>query len=375
VPRSLIVRYAGLHRALIPGHGLQYFSIMVSVFDPCYAVHETFDVKGSTLHRRSKEGESIGKDENWVDAGLRIRLPEDTQRRIREAHELDSAFLASHGVMDYSLLIGIHRYDRVTHECDAPASSSSAPATNDLARSCALQALGTRDLYFVGLIDFLIGFGLKKQAEHLFRVAQGHGKEASCVDPITYATRQVRFVQDRVLGEQQSLPEKRRRCKYGKDCYRRNPEHKKEFRHPNDEDWHIENRAAAGTIGVLEVTVESAKGLLNRELTGISDPYVVVGLGLQRVSTPTVKSNLNPEWHTVLRLAVDQAHQGHSIEFTVWDENSPTYQGSDSFMGRLRVQLEDVMAESPKDISAELEDVQGGTLNARMEFLRLDELH
>jgi len=88
-----------------------------------------------------------------------------------------------------------------------------------------------------------------------------------------------------------------------------------------------------------------------------------------------VKSNLNPEWHTVLRLAVDQAHQGHSIEFTVWDENSPTYQGSDSFMGRLRVQLEDVMAESPKDISAELEDVQGGTLNARMEFLRLDELH
>lgn len=274
--------------------------------------------------------------------------------------------------MDYSLLIGIHRHDRVTQDADA---SSSAPATNGLAPSCALQAMGTGDLYFVGLIDFLIGFGLKKQAEHLLRVAQGHGKEASCVDPITYATRQVRFVQDSVLGEQQSLSGVRKRCKYGKDCYRKNPEHKKEFRHPNEEDWHMENRAASGTIGVLEVTANAAKGLLNRNITYTSDPYAVVGLGLQRVSTPTVKSNLNPEWHTVIRLAVDQAHTGQSIEITVWAENSPTYQGSDSFMGRLRVPLADVMADSPKDISAELEDVPGGTLTARVQFLRLDELY
>merc|ERR1712079_195378 len=113
----------------------------------------------------------------------------------------------------------------------------------------------------------------------------------------------------------------------------------------------------------------------NREITGISDPYVVVGLGLQRASTPVVKSCLNPEWQSVLRMGVDQAHMGQSVEIAVWDENSPTYQGSDSFMGRLRVRLADVMADSPKDVSGKLEDVRGGTLNAWMEFLRLDALY
>ena len=43
-----------------------------------------------------------------------------------------------------------------------------------------------------GLIDFLIHFGLRKQAEHLLRAAQGHGADTSCVDPADYAARQVR---------------------------------------------------------------------------------------------------------------------------------------------------------------------------------------
>ena len=42
----------------------------------------------------------------------------------------------------------------------------------------------------MGLIDFLIHFGLKKQAEHLLRAAQGHGDDTSCVDPTDYAARQ-----------------------------------------------------------------------------------------------------------------------------------------------------------------------------------------
>lgn len=41
-----------------------------------------------------------------------------------------------------------------------------------------------------GLIDFLIHFGLRKQAEHLLRAAQGHGHDTSCVDPADYAARQ-----------------------------------------------------------------------------------------------------------------------------------------------------------------------------------------
>lgn len=124
LPRSLIVRYAGLHCARIPGLGLKYFTVMVSVFDPGRKVHETFDVKGSTLHRRSKVGESIGKDEDWVEAGHRLHVPEDSRLELREAHEQDAAFLASFGVMDYSLLIGVHHPG--AGGSSSPSSSSSA---------------------------------------------------------------------------------------------------------------------------------------------------------------------------------------------------------------------------------------------------------
>lgn len=34
---------------------------------------------------------------------------------------------------------------------------------------------------------------------------------------------------------------KRERCEFGKKCYRKNPAHKREFIHPNDSNWENEN--------------------------------------------------------------------------------------------------------------------------------------
>ena len=57
-----------------------------------------------------------------------------------------------------------------------------------------------KELYFVGLIDILCEYGLKKQLEHHYKAAK-HGERVgaqnfSVVDPVQYSTRFQNFVAD-----------------------------------------------------------------------------------------------------------------------------------------------------------------------------------
>merc|ERR1712137_1142514 len=95
-------------------------------------------------------------------------------------------------------------------------------------------------IYFVGLIDFLIGFGVKKEAESVLNTVKRHGEDASCVDPESYAFRQVQFVRNKVV-----------------EC--------------------VEPEKDNGTAGKLVIHVESASKLVNADgILGASDPYVEV---------------------------------------------------------------------------------------------------
>ena len=251
-PNSLIVRFAGLYCVTVPGGGLRYFIIMKSVFDPAFEIHAHYDLKGSLHHRRKKKDETTGKDEDWIHDKMQLSPSEVTRREMLEAHEADVQFLQEHSVMDYSVLVGIH------HVAHGSVNSSAAPATGTLS-SC-----GTK-VYFLGLIDFLINFGLRKQAEHLLRAAQGHGQSTSCVHPSDYAARQARFLRNSVFAK----PDVDR-----------------------------------GTAGCLALNVVSARNLRNADLMSKSDPYVSVHLGLQSATTPTIQDDLNPTWNCSLSLPV-----------------------------------------------------------------------
>jgi len=57
-----------------------------------------------------------------------------------------------------------------------------------------------KEVYFVGLIDILCEYGLKKQLEHHYKAAK-HGEKAggqtfSVVDPVEYSTRFQNFIAD-----------------------------------------------------------------------------------------------------------------------------------------------------------------------------------
>ncbi|OLP80555.1 putative phosphatidylinositol 4-phosphate 5-kinase MSS4 [Symbiodinium microadriaticum] len=306
-PTSLIVRFAGLYSVTVAGGGLRYFIIMKSVFDPAVEIHSHYDLKGSLHHRKKKKDESTGKDEDWIQDKMQLSPSERKRQEMLEAHEADVQFLQEHGVMDYSVLVGIHN---VAQGQAGPLASSTSAGTPSLC--------GTK-IYFLGLIDFLINFGLRKQAEHLLRAAQGHGQSTSCVHPSDYAARQARFLRSSVFSK---------------------PDVDK------------------GTAGCLRVLVVSARKLRNADLMSKSDPYVSVHLGLQKAATPTIQDDLNPTWNCSLTLPVNTSHLSDEILFKVWDEDHiRAAQGSDDSLGLLRCPFHRLLREGGEvDIKQKLED-------------------
>lgn len=107
-----------------------HFVIMNNLFPAHRDIHETYDLKGSTVGRlypeeklkekeKEKEGGSAGvvmKDLNWIDRGRRLELGPYKRALLVEQLRRDVELLKSLGVMDYSLLVGIHSFKRGNRE-------------------------------------------------------------------------------------------------------------------------------------------------------------------------------------------------------------------------------------------------------------------
>eukprot|EP00928_Gymnodinium_smaydae_P027904 TRINITY_DN21429_c0_g2_i2.p1 TRINITY_DN21429_c0_g2~~TRINITY_DN21429_c0_g2_i2.p1 ORF type:complete len:953 (+),score=194.01 TRINITY_DN21429_c0_g2_i2:102-2960(+) len=352
-PRSLLVRYAGLFCIDIEGSSRLWFSVMTSVFDPLFDIHDIYDVKGSTFKRKKKAKETIGKDEDFVAGNRRLHLSEADAAELCAAHEQDAVLLQAFGVMDYSLLIGIHdvAQDVFSGKGDVDRSSL---------KACTYKAVDEKLYYFVGLIDFLISYGHKKEGEHIIRVIQGHGDSASCVDPLSYARRQVSFIRDRVVeelnrpAEPPSLEEWMKLCSTDKSCLSKEPS----------------RRWRGGTLGILWVTVLRASGLRAADWGLTSDPYAAVVMGLQRQTTPVVRKNLEPEWNCTMRFAVDEGHLDGQLEISVWDHDFAALQGEDDFLGIVQLPLSTVLSsKGPYEVNEELRHVKCGRIMLRCFFV------
>jgi len=195
-PRSVLGRFVGLYCFdLGSSGGVRYVTIMQSVFNcPC-PVRMTYDLKGSTHHRCAKQGESVKKDTDWIADGCRLDLDAAEAQLLSQTHEQDTQFLSSCNVMDFSLLVGI-----------APVSADQSGIVADpLPPGCWLSH-DKSHMYLLGIVDFLVGYGARKRAEHAIHEIRGVGESASVTDPATYAGRQQQFLKAHVLplerGEQ-----------------------------------------------------------------------------------------------------------------------------------------------------------------------------
>lgn len=117
-PHTLLSRFYGLHRVKLPRGRKIHFVIMNNLFPAHKDIHETYDLKGSTIGRSYPEDQAqknpgaVLKDLNWIGRGKRLELGPEKRALLTEQLRRDSECLKGLGVMDYSLLVGIHWMER-----------------------------------------------------------------------------------------------------------------------------------------------------------------------------------------------------------------------------------------------------------------------
>ncbi|KAI5794900.1 hypothetical protein FPQ18DRAFT_235526, partial [Pyronema domesticum] len=117
-PDTLISQFYGLHRVKTPFGRKIHFVVMNNLFPPHRDIHQTFDLKGSTIGREFKE-EGLAenpratlKDINWINRDMHLSLGPAKKAWFIEQVQKDVKLLQKLEIMDYSLLLGIHDLTR-----------------------------------------------------------------------------------------------------------------------------------------------------------------------------------------------------------------------------------------------------------------------
>ncbi|XP_054166296.1 phosphatidylinositol 5-phosphate 4-kinase type-2 alpha-like [Oppia nitens] len=248
--KTLLPQYCGMYRLTVEGTET-YIVVMRNICSSGLTVHRKYDLKGSTVDREASEkergkGNPIFKDNDFMRDGVRIFMSEERKRKFLDMLDADTAFLCHKNIMDYSLCVAIHDMDKAeqelmecapnekhqqsaeedegessggdqvaephaavptppdspeTHHKASDASENDLPlsATIDPSRDIyAIQSNAEstkREIYFIGLVDVLTQFGLRKRtAQAAKTVKHGPTAEISTVHPEQYAKRFNEFI-------------------------------------------------------------------------------------------------------------------------------------------------------------------------------------
>lgn len=257
-PLTLLCRFYGLFR-LRCNKRTHYFIIMESVFYTPKYIHLILDLKGSTTNRNATEKDlkakptenftgTILKDNDIRNSGLCVDVGEKHAKSIKVALDSDVKFLSSQGIIDYSLLVGIHYPDMpdprdndgkdpqqndgkeendgknrpkkrrssiigmpiskdyqrqlTSLECVGRRGSSVSNLDEENRMEMSYQGQGPRkEVYFVGIIDVLIQFGIFKGGEYIYKSKlKGEGQKMSVVPPEAYGKRFLKFMNFFIKG-------------------------------------------------------------------------------------------------------------------------------------------------------------------------------
>lgn len=121
-PNTLLSQFYGLHRVKMPYGRKIHFVVMNNLFPPHRDIHQTFDLKGSTIGRDYREDDletnprATLKDLNWLRRKRHLELGIQKKRLFLAQLLKDVRLLQRLQIMDYSLLIGIHDLEKGNEE-------------------------------------------------------------------------------------------------------------------------------------------------------------------------------------------------------------------------------------------------------------------
>lgn len=190
---SLLPHYLALFRTTVNDKD-SYLIVMRNVHSSDVAMNRTYDLKGSRVDRDASEKElakehPVMKDNDFVRTGEKLRMGTEVKALFLDKLKLDVEFLTKLKLMDYSLLVGVHKYDEGTVPTE-PIDPKRNP-----------YAVGTPnengEQLFVGIIDILTKYGAKKMAAHNAKmIKHGTKAEISTVNPEQYCIRFLKFIMD-----------------------------------------------------------------------------------------------------------------------------------------------------------------------------------
>jgi len=215
--RSLI-QYFGLYSMPLwwQGSGKVYFVVMRNFLPVRQWL--TFDLKGATANRRALDPKVLHsihagedprcqtawgtlRDWEWMDISMVCDLSPEDKSTVLDAIVADSHFLASQNLMDYSLLVGIHRL-----------SNRRSPQEKE-ERLRALQKAGgyisvdRQKVYFFGIIDVLEKYDCSWAMQRAVLTAAycvgckcDKADGITALPPVEYAERFRTFVEKEVLN-------------------------------------------------------------------------------------------------------------------------------------------------------------------------------
>ena len=121
-PNTLLSQFYGLHRVKIPYGKKIHFVVMNNLFPAHRDIHQTFDLKGSTVGRDYREEDleknpgATMKDLNWLRRRKHLEFgPAKREVFLAQVRE-DVNLLQRLNIMDYSMLVGIHDLERGNEE-------------------------------------------------------------------------------------------------------------------------------------------------------------------------------------------------------------------------------------------------------------------
>jgi len=284
-PRTLLPKFFGMFCYQCNQKNIRLI-VMNNLLPSNVKMHLKFDLKGSTYKRKASKHERSKKSPTYKDLDFDNLLPEglllepETYNALINTMKRDCRVLESFKIMDYSLLVGIHNLDLAAKErAEGLASPVPAAASNGASEDPAdarkstrhklptamesIQATsdpvdiprelppggiparnhkGERLLIFLGIIDILQSYRLRKKLEHTFKAMIHDGDTVSVHRPGFYAERFMKFMSERVFKKIPSplknSPSKRT----------------KSIKKPAAATASVQQSGAAGTSTVIQIT-------------------------------------------------------------------------------------------------------------------------
>lgn len=140
------------------------------------------------------------KDLNAIKSNFRMKLNPEQANCLFEQVKNDCRFFERNQIIDYSLLIGIHRNGRKKEGNNILGTNLSLSDIKTAFKPEEEGIVSTDGMeeYFVGIIDILTSFNTKKKLEFLFKtIAVDRG--ISAIPPTPYSTRFQNFIKKQLV--------------------------------------------------------------------------------------------------------------------------------------------------------------------------------